>query len=142
VEVEIMQMKNIPQFGNLSGVKVLVHGSNVASPFGPSIMAENGATVIQIENSNAGDSGRVYEPPYMFTQERRNVLAMNLNIMSPEGREILLKLIKETDIFFEGNKGGTYEKWGLSDDYLWQVNPKLVIVHISGYGQTKTHAEI
>lgn len=131
-----MNTNDIPKFGNLEGVRVLVNGTNVATPFSASLLAENGATVIQLESSMMGDTGRVYEPPYMFTQERRNVLGMNLNIVSPEGKEVLFKLIKNIDILFEGNKGGTYEKMGLSDEILWQYNPKLVIVHVSGFGQS------
>jgi len=58
-----------------------------------------------------------------------------LNIPSPEGREVFLKLLKEADIFIEASKGGQHKKWGLTNEVLWQTNPKLVIVHISGFGQ-------
>jgi L-carnitine CoA-transferase len=61
---------------------------------------------------------------------------MALNIPTPAGREILLKLLAEADVFIENSKGGQFERWGLSDDVLWSANPALVIAHVSGYGQS------
>jgi crotonobetainyl-CoA:carnitine CoA-transferase CaiB-like acyl-CoA transferase len=131
-----MRIQDVPKFGCLSGVKVVLNATNIACPFAASLMAENGATVIFVESSLTPDTGRVNEPPYLVPQERRNMLGINLNILSPEGRDVFIKLIKESDILFEGNKGGTYSKWGLSDEVLWGYNPKLVIVHVSGFGQS------
>jgi len=130
-----MKIQDVPKFGNLKGVKVLLHATNIAAPFAASLMAENGATVLFLESTLTPDTGRVNDPPYLVPQERRNMLGMNLNLLTAEGKEIFLKLIKEIDIIFEGNKGGTYDKWGLSDEFLWKHNPKLVIVHVSGFGQ-------
>jgi L-carnitine CoA-transferase len=59
-----------------------------------------------------------------------------MNIPTPEGKEIFFRLLKEADIFIESSKGKQFDKWDLSDEVLWKVNPKLVIVHISGFGQS------
>jgi len=124
---------DIPKFGQLAGVKVLSTGSVVAAPFATSLFAENGATVIHVESSVVPDTCRSIK--YAWNQEHRNELGMAINIPTPEGKEIFLKLIKWADIWIESSKGGTYSKWGLSDEYLWTQNPKLVIVHVSGFGQ-------
>jgi len=124
---------DIPKFGQLAGVKVLSTGSVVAAPYATSLFAENGATVIHAESSVAPDTCRSIK--YAWNQEHRNELGMAINIPTPEGKEIFLKLIKWADIWIESSKGGTYDKWGLSDEYLWKQNPKLVIVHVSGFGQ-------
>ncbi len=125
--------KDVPQFGQLSGLKVLSTGTVVAQPFAAMLMAEAGATVIHVESAVAPDTCRAIK--YAWNQEHRNELTMALNIPSPEGREIFLKLIRWADIWMESSKGGTYQKWGLTDEYLWEHNPKLVIVHVSGFGQ-------
>jgi crotonobetainyl-CoA:carnitine CoA-transferase CaiB-like acyl-CoA transferase len=126
--------KDVPVFGNLKGLKVLSTGSVVAEPYAATLMAEFGATVIQLESTISPDSVRAIK--YGWAQEHRNELALALNIPSPEGREIFLKLIKWADVFMESSKGGTYKAWGLTDEVLWEYNPKLVIVHVSGFGQT------
>lgn len=59
---------------------------------------------------------------------------MTLNIPSPEGKEILLQMVKWADVLVESSKGGTWAKWGLTDEVLWEANPALVILHISGFG--------
>jgi L-carnitine CoA-transferase len=125
--------KSVPQFGMLEGLKVLSTGTVVAAPFAASVFAENGATVIHAESSVAPDTCRSIT--YAWNQEHRNELGLAINIPTPEGKELFLKLIAWADIWFESSKGGTYKKWGLTDEVLWQKNPKLIIVHISGFGQ-------
>ncbi|MDR3572494.1 MAG: CoA transferase [Anaerolineaceae bacterium] len=124
---------DIPKFGMLSGIKVFSTGTVVAAPFAAMLMAENGATVIHAESSLAPDTCRAIN--YAWNQEHRNELAMAINIPTPEGKEIFIKMVKWADIWFESSKGGTYAKWGLTDEVIWKENPKLIIVHISGFGQ-------
>ncbi len=124
---------DVPKFGPLSGLKVLSTGSVVAEPFAAMLMAEFGADVIHAESAKVPDVTHLVK--YAWSQEHRNERLMSVDIPSVEGREIFFKLIKWADIFLESSKGGTYEKWGLSDDVLWEHNPKLVIVHVSGFGQ-------
>ncbi len=130
--------KDIPTFGLMQGVRVAHASMSVAGPFAAALMADMGADVIWVENPKGLDIARGGGTNAGWTVElnRRNQRNLSLNIPSPEGREVFLKLMAETDIFIEASKGGQYEKWGLSDEVLWEVNPKLVIVHISGYGQT------
>lgn len=120
-------------FGTLEGLKVISAGSVIAAPFPCGIFAENGAEVVHIESTLAPDLLRNLGTS--FSAEHRNQRAMTLNIPSPEGKEVLFKMLKDTDILIESSKGGTWKKWGLTDELLWEVNPKLIIVHISGYGQ-------
>jgi len=125
--------KSVPQFGMLSGLKVLSTGTVVASPYTAMLFAENGATVVHCESAIAPDTCRAIR--YAWNQEHRNELGMAINIPTPEGKEIFLKLIHWADIWVESSKGGTYQKWGLTDEVLWETNPKLIIVHVSGFGQ-------
>ena len=124
---------DVPKFGQLAGVNVLSTGTVVAAPFATSLFAENGATVIHAESALTPDTCRAIK--YAWNQEHRNELGLAMNIPTPEGKEIFLKLIKWADIWIESSKGGTYAKWGLTDEFLWTQNPKLVIVHVSGFGQ-------
>ena len=124
---------DVPQFGPLSGVRVVHASISFAGPFTAEIMAEMGADVIWIESIMGPDTARVTGMP--AEQDRRNQRTICLNIPSPQGRQIFLDLLKDADIFIEASKGGQYARWGLSDEVLWSVNPKLVIIHISGFGQ-------
>jgi L-carnitine CoA-transferase len=124
---------DVPKFGPLSGLKVLSTGTVVAQPFASMLMAEFGAEVIHVESARAPDTCHMID--YAWAQEHRNELLMSLDIPSEEGRKIFLELIKWADIWMESSKGGTYAGWGLTDEVLWEHNPKLVIVHVSGFGQ-------
>ena len=129
---------DIPQFGVLSGVKVVSATISTAGPFAGELLAEMGADVIWIESALSPDVNRL---PNKFSvglaaeSERRNQRTISMNIPTPEGKEILLNLIKDADIFLISSKGGQYKKWGLTDELFWSVNPKLVICHLSGFGE-------
>src|SRR5215472_607447 len=135
-------------FGPLQGVRIVSSGTIIAQPFAAELAAEMGAEVIQIERPGSGDAtwrtlGIKLEstgnlPPIAtnWVQDRRNVFCVTLDLSASRGREIFLKLIPTCDIWMESSKPGTYAKWGLTDDELWKVNPKLVITHVSGYGQS------
>lgn len=123
-----------PKFGNLQNLKVINASSVVAGPFMCGLFAEQGADVIQLESTLVPDMFRRFGDAW--SAERRNQRTMSLNIPSPEGKEILLNMVKWADILVESSKGGTWKKWGLTDEVLWEANPALVIVHVSGFGQT------
>lgn len=129
-----MKHSEIPVFGNMQGVRVIGTGTSIAGPVACSLFAEQGADVIQIESTRAPDMVRSIGD--IWSAEHRNNRTIALNIRSPEGEEVLKKLLAGSDILIEGSKGGTWDRWGLSDETLWELNPRLVIVHISGYGQT------
>lgn len=129
------QNANKPDFGTLSDLKVVSASSSLAGPFIATIFAEYGADVVWVENADMPDFTRG-TPNWQCEGERRNCRDVALRLSSPEGREALLRLIEDADIFIESSKGGQFDRLQLSDEVLWQRNPKLVIGHISGFGQT------
>jgi len=135
-------------FGPLQGVRVVSSGPLIAQPFAAALAAEMGAEVIQIERPGAGDAvwrnvgmklptkdgkGQVATS---WIQDRRNSFYVTLDLACPEGREVFLRLVRVADIWMESSKPGTYTKWGLTDETVLAENPRLVIAHVSGYGQT------
>lgn len=127
-----MKSEEIPKFGNLQTLKVLNAASVIAGPFVCELFAEQGADVIELESTVAPDMYRMYGDAWSV--DRRNQRMMTLNIPTPEGKEILLNMVKWADVLVESSKGGTWEKWGITDEVLWEANPALVILHISGFG--------
>ena len=132
-----MKRSDIPKQGILQGVRVVVCAVSIAGPFAGELMAEMGAEVIQIESPKNPDYAHGgSDPGWMGDAMRRNMRMATLDVVKPKGREAFLKLMKETDIFIESSRGGQWAGWGLTDEVLWKANPKLVIAHISGFGQT------
>ena len=127
-----MKFYEYPKFGVLSSVNVLMPGTNIAGPYATEIMAEMGAKVIQVEAPNMPCQTR---GNYGYHQDHRNMYSLTLNTRTKRGKEALEKLIAWADIWIESGRPGTYAKNGLSDEHMWSINPKLAIVHVSGYGQ-------
>ncbi|OAI39498.1 hypothetical protein AYO38_07450 [bacterium SCGC AG-212-C10] len=134
------------QFGALQGVRVLSTGSVIAQPFAAVLAAQMGAEVIQVENPHVDDTWRTIglslprkdgtgNVSTSWLAERRNEFNVTLDMSTPEGREIFLKLAERADIWMESSKPGTYPKWGLDDATVLARNPRLVVCHVSGYGQ-------
>lgn len=126
---------DIPKFGLLSDIKVVHASTVVAGPIVAEIMAEMGADVIWIESTRAVDTNRG-KGGMGAELDRKNMRNISFDIPSPEGKKILKELLKDADILIESSKGGQWAKWGLTDEVLWSWNPKLVIAHLSGYGQS------
>ena len=118
-----MKSSDRPKFGNLQNLKVLNAGAVIAAPFVCELFAEQGADVIELESTVAPDMYRMYGDAWSV--DRRNQRMITLNIPSPEGKEILLQMVKWADVLVESSKGGTWEKWGLTDEVLWEANPAL-----------------
>lgn len=131
-----MKHNDIPAFGLLSGLRVVMIGLSVAAPFAGELYAEHGADVIWIENPKVVDSARTSRKGGAWQQDRRNMRSLAMNYRTAEGREAFLRLLEKTDVLIEASVGGSFEKAGYSDRILWERNPGLVIAHISGYGQT------
>ena len=123
----------VPAFGALEGVKVVYSAVEIAAPSAAALMAEWGADVVWIENTRTGDSMR--DTTNVKEMERRNQRSVSMNPFTEEGRGVLLSLIADADVFIESSKGPTYSRRGITDELLWERNPDLVIVHISGFGQ-------
>lgn len=132
-------------FGPLTGVKILDISTMIAAPFGATLLADLGADVTKVELPNKGDTLRTVGPwkdgePLRWPGLARNKKSITLNIHSEQGKEIFLKLLKETDILIENFRPGTLDKWGLSYDVMKEANSELIVVRISGYGQTGPYA--
>lgn len=128
-----MKRSELPRAGLLQDVRVLSTGVIVAGPLAAALMAEFGAEVVHVESAKGPDL--LHDQRSTWGLQHRNQRLITLDIPAPEGREVFLKLIAESDIWIESSKGGTFDRWGLGDDELWKVNPRLVIVHVSGFGQ-------
>jgi L-carnitine CoA-transferase len=124
---------DVPKFGPLQTVKVINASTGTATGFAATMMAEMGADVIWVENPNALDPARGC---LEVESDRRNLRSIATDISTAEGKEIFLDLIKDADIVLESFQVGKFAEWGFSDEELWAVNPKLVVIHISPYGQT------
>ena len=129
-----MKTNNIPNFGPLQGVRVIHLTTTTAGPYCACRMADFGADVIWVENPKGADICRFTK--WNAELERRNMRSICLDSVSEEGMKVLIDLVKTSDILIDSYKGGQMSKWGLSDEKLHEINPKLIIVHISGYGQT------
>jgi len=110
---------------------VISSGVFIAQPFAAGLAAELGAEVIHVERPKVGDG----YPAVRKGQERRNMLCVSLNLDKPAGRDLFLRLLAAAEIWFESSKPGTYQRFGLDDDTVLKANPRLVAVHVSGFGQ-------
>ena len=125
----------------LKGIKVIELGTLIAAPFCSRILAEFGAEVIKIESPDGGDQLRQWRKMYEGTSlwwyvQSRNKKSLTLNLRSAEGQEIVRKLAQEADIVIENFRPGALEKWNIGWEQLSAINPRLIMVRLSGYGQT------
>ena len=141
----------VPPFGPLAGVRVLDSARFVAGPWAATYLGEFGARVVHVEGppfaapyadptrtlapllDGPAGAGKVSES---WVQYARNKLSVGLDVRQPAGRAVFLDLLRASDIWIESSRPGTYDRLGLSDAEVWGANPRLTIVHISGYGQT------
>lgn len=125
----------------LAGLKVIELGTLIAGPFASRICAEFGADVIKVESPDGGDPLRKWRKLYEGTSlwwfvQARNKQSITLNLKHEAGRDVLKKLLSEADILIENFRPGVLEKLGLGWEVLHALNPKLVMVRLSGFGQT------
>jgi len=125
----------------LAGLKVIELGTLIAGPFCTRILAEFGAEVIKVESPDGGDPLRKWRKLYEGTSlwwyvQSRNKKSVTANLKHPEGREFIKQLIAGADILVENFRPGVLEKLGLGWEQLSALNPKLVMVRLSGFGQT------
>ncbi len=125
----------------LKGIRVIELGTLIAGPFCSRILAEFGAEVIKIEAPDGGDQLRQWRKMYEGTSlwwyaQARNKKSVTVNLRAPEGQEIVRKLAAETDIVIENFRPGALEKWNLGWEQLSGINPRLIMVRLSGYGQS------
>lgn len=127
----------------MDGVRVLDIATFIAAPHCATILGEFGAEVIKVEHPNGGDPWRRYGTPskradssLAWLTEARNKQSITLDLRSRQGRELFLRLVGLSDVVCENFRPGTLEKWSLGYDVLSEVNPRLVLMRVSGYGQT------
>ncbi|MEH7526593.1 CoA transferase [Bacillus sp. JJ1503] len=129
-------------FGPLNGLKVLDIGTLIAGPFGAGLLADFGAEVIKIELPKVGDPIRQYGratfngSSFAWIDGARNKHCITLDLRQEEGQNLLKRLVKWADILIENFSPGTLESWNLAYNQLSEINPRLIMVRVSGYGQT------
>ncbi|WP_454810514.1 CaiB/BaiF CoA transferase family protein [Paenarthrobacter nitroguajacolicus] len=132
--------------GPLSGIRVIDVGTMVAGPVAATLMADFGAEVIKVEQPGKGDTLRHIGPSLgdgeslWWNVEGRNKKSITLDLRQPEGQRILKELVKSADVLVENFRPGTLERWNLAWEDLEKVNPGLVMLSVSGYGQTGPYA--
>lgn len=126
----------------LAGVRVLDIATFLAAPFAGTVLADFGAEVIKIEQPKVGDPMRRFGTPtqagdsLVWLSEARNKKSVTLDLRTPEGADILRRLVAKSDVVLENFRPGTLEKWGLGFEALRGINPGLVMLRVSAYGQT------
>ena len=134
-------LESSSQVSALSGLKVLELGQLIAGPFAAKTLADFGAEVIKFEAPESGDPLRKWRmlkdgTSVWWQAQSRNKRSLALDLRTPEGQGIVRQLANEADVLIENFRPGTMEGWGLSPDDLIAQNPKLIVLRISGYGQT------
>jgi len=134
-------MKSIKTRGPLEGIRILDLSTVIAAPYGAALLGDFGAEVIKIEMPEVGDPLRNLGPYYKGEGLRwpgmsRNKKSLTLDLRQEEGKDILRKLVSKSDMVIENFRTGTLEKWGIGYEELKQYNPNLVMIRVTGYGQT------
>ena len=136
-----------PSPAALAGVRVIEMGQLIAGPFAGKTLGEFGAEVVKIEPPGAGDPLRNWRlikngTSVWWQVQSRNKRSVAIDLRAPEGQQLARRLIAEADVLIENFRPGTLEGWGLSPDELHALNPGLVILRISGYGQTGPYRDL
>ncbi|MGH7906937.1 MAG: CaiB/BaiF CoA transferase family protein [Candidatus Binataceae bacterium] len=138
---------SVKERGPLDSIRILELGSLLAGPFAGHLMADLGAEVIKIEPPGASDLMRQWGP-HLYQGRglfwpiiARNKKCITLNLRVEEGREILRRLVRESDVLIENFRPGTMEKWELGWAELAAENPRLIMTRVSGFGQTGPYKE-
>jgi formyl-CoA transferase len=128
-------------YGPLNGIKVIELGQLIAGPFAAKTMADFGADVIKIEPLETGDPLRSWRlmkdgTSVWWQVQSRNKKSVALDLRKPEAQEIIRQLAADADVVIENFRPGAMEGWGIGPEALQAINPKLIMLRISGYGQT------
>ncbi|UVH60566.1 CoA transferase [Variovorax paradoxus] len=140
--------RSAPALDLLAGVKVLDLTSSVAGPYAGQLLADMGATVVKIEKPNTGDDARAWGPPFLhgeslwFMSVNRGKQSLTLDIASPQGQDILKKLVAQCDVVLLNLVSRVQRKLGLDAASLRPLNPRLIHVSISGFGLQGSRADL
>jgi len=132
-------------FGPIAGLRVLDLGTMIAGPITAAFLGDFGAEVVKVEHPELGDDLRNWPPmkagrSLWWKVTARNKKLITLNLSTDRGRDLLRRLVPRFDVLIENFRPGTMERWGLAYDELAQTNPRLIMVRVSGYGQTGPYA--
>jgi formyl-CoA transferase len=127
--------------GPLAGIRVLELGQLIAGPFAAKTLGDFGAEVIKIESPDAGDPLRTWrmmkgDTSLWWEVQSRNKRSLALDLKEPDGQRIVRELAARCDVLIENFRPGAMEGWGLGPDALMALNPRLIVLRVSGYGQT------
>jgi succinyl-CoA:(S)-malate CoA-transferase subunit B len=126
----------------LAGIRVLDIATVIAAPFCATLLGEFGADVLKLEHPEGGDALRRFGTPskrgdtLTWLSEGRNKRSMTIDLRTAEGAEVFKSLVAQTDVLCENFRTGTLERWGLGWEALRKVNPRLVMLRVTGFGQT------
>ncbi|HVL75012.1 MAG TPA: CaiB/BaiF CoA-transferase family protein, partial [Noviherbaspirillum sp.] len=127
--------------GPLAGIRILDMATVLAAPFGTTLCADMGADVIKLELPDGSDALRTLAPIDLFWKvTNRGKKGITLDVRTPEGRELFLKLAATVDVLVENFRTGTLDKWGLDLATLHAANPRLIVLRLTGFGQTGPYA--
>lgn len=130
----------------LKDIRVLEMGQLLAGPFCGQLLGDFGADVIKIEQPGVGDPMREWGrekangKSLWWPVVARNKRSITLNLRSERGQQIVRELAAQSDVLLENFRPGTLERWGLAPEQLWEVNPRLIVTRVSGYGQDGPYA--
>ncbi len=141
------QPNTLPRQGPLTDLRVIEMGQLLAGPFCGQLLADFGAEVIKCEQPGEGDPMRQWgrEKPHgkslWWPVVARNKKSLTLNLRTPEGQQVVRDLVAQSDILIENFRPGTMERWNLGYDELSKINPRLIMVRVTGFGQTGPYAK-
>ncbi|TFV91445.1 CoA transferase [Blastococcus sp. CT_GayMR16] len=130
----------------LSDIRVVELGQLLAGPFCGQLLGDFGAEVIKIEDPGVGDPMRQWgrEKPHgrslWWPVVARNKMSATANLRDPQGQDLVRRLLADADVLVENFRPGTLERWGLAPEQLWEINPRLIVTRVTGYGQTGPYA--
>ena len=141
-----MENHNQQNHGPLAGVRIIDLSTMIAAPYGATLLGDFGAEVVKVEMPGKGDTLRQMGPfhddePLRWPGLARNKKSLTLDLHKKEGQDILKELVKQTDVVIENFRVGTLEKWGIGYEDLKKVNEKLIMIRVTGYGQTGPNAK-
>ncbi|MEY4256954.1 MAG: hypothetical protein RLZZ141_2181 [Pseudomonadota bacterium] len=141
---DVKQDAVVANTGPLKGLRVVEMGQLIAGPFCGQLLGDMGAEIIKIEPPKVGDPMRAWgrgDYPLWWEVVARNKKSVSADLRVPEGQDLARRLIATADILIENFRPGTLEKWGLSPQELMKDHPGLIIVRVSGYGQTGPYSD-
>ena len=127
--------------GPLAGVRILDMATVLAAPFGATLCADQGADVVKLELPDGSDPLRFLQPvqdgqALWWKVANRGKRGISLDVRKPEGRDLLLRLLPTFDVLVENFRAGTLDRWGLDATTLFAANPRLIVLRLTGFGQT------